>query len=139
MKYKILIVDDVYPNRFLMEQVLSDYQCLVASNGTQMWESLKTTVPDLILMDIGLPDEDGLSLAARISADERYRDVAVVFVTAHSSRREIIEGMRAGGYDYLVKPVDETLLIQRIEAAIKKARTRKLARECPTGESAPGE
>jgi FixJ family two-component response regulator len=47
--------------------------------------------------------------------------------------------MRAGGYDYLVKPVDETLLIQRIEAAIKKARTRRLARECPTGESPNGE
>lgn len=124
MKKKILIVDDIYPNRFVLEQTLTDYDCLVAADGNEMWAILKNTLPDLILMDIGLPGDDGLVLTKKLAADPRYSDIPVVFLTAHSTKREIIEAARTGGYDYLLKPVDGSILIERIEKALdKKHRT----------------
>lgn len=123
MKKKILVVDDVYPNRYLMEEALTDYQCLFAADGFQMWETLKIHTPDLILMDIGLPGDDGITLSRKLSQDARYSGIPVVFLTAHSTRKEIIEGMRAGGHDYILKPVDHVMLVRRIEdVLLKKSR-----------------
>ncbi len=122
-KKKILIVDDIYPNRFLLEQTLSDYDCIHASDGAQMWAVLKSAMPDLILMDIGLPGDDGLVLAKKLAADERYAAIPVIFVTAHSTKREIIEAAHAGGYGYLLKPVDENILRERIVQALNKQKT----------------
>lgn len=123
-----MIVDDIHPNRFLLEELLSEYECMLAANGDQMWELLKKTLPDLILMDIGLPGEDGLRLAEKLQRDERLKDIPVIFLTAHSSKREIIDGVRFGGYDYLVKPVDEAVLFERIQSVFNKKKMEKMGR-----------
>lgn len=132
MTDKILIVDDLYSNRYLLEQILSEYKCTFAANGIQMWESLSKNVPDLILMDIGLPDTDGLTLVRRLKNDDRYKSIPVIFLTAHSSKTEIIEGMRAGGYDYILKPVDDVILLDRIKNALRKMNVSKM--EPPAGD-----
>lgn len=128
MKRKILIVEDAYPNRFFLEQSLADYECHFALNGEQMWAILGTTVPELILMDIGLPDEDGISLGRKLSHDERFRDIPVIYLTAHSDKAEIIAGIKSGACDYLIKPVDENLLRDRIARALEKRETEKQIR-----------
>jgi DNA-binding response OmpR family regulator len=125
MSNTILIVDDVYSNRYLLEQILIQYHCLSAANGKQMWDILRTTIPDLIIMDIGLPGEDGLSLVRRLKGEERLKAVPVIFLTAHAGRRDIIEGMRAGGFDYLIKPVDDMLLLERIRNVLDKQKPGK--------------
>jgi len=120
VKHSILIVEDAYPNRFVLEQLLEEYECQFAVDGCQMWEKLSAHIPDLIIMDIGLPREDGLILAQKLQKDDRYRGIPVIFLTAHSSKKEIVTGMLAGAYDYLVKPIDGTILLERIDAVLKR-------------------
>ena len=68
-KNLVLVVDDEYSNRLLLEELLFDYDVVTASGGVEMWKCMEKSVPDIILMDVMMPDEDGFSLAQKIGAD----------------------------------------------------------------------
>ncbi len=118
----ILIVDDEYTNQFLLENILSDYNVVSVENGTSMWEYLKDNVPDMILLDIMLGREDGLELAKKVSRRDDLADVPIVFVTAKNAGSDIKAAFEAGGYDFISKPFDETVLKARIELTLQKKR-----------------
>ena len=126
MKNKIVVVDDIYANRFLLEQCLSEYIVHSLPDGQSLFTYLENDIPDLIILDVGLPDEDGFSIARKLERNSKYMDIPVIFVTAHSSREDVLQGFKAGGYDYIVKPFDSDVLIERVQNALTKKRVEHL-------------
>ena len=124
MSYCILLVED---NPHIMEinaeaLVMEDYAVLKADTGRGCLEMLKTHDVDLIVLDIMLPDADGLALCRQIKA--RY-DIPILFLSALGENQQIIEGLRAGGDDYLPKPYDIGVLLARVEARLRAAGRKK--------------
>ena len=121
MSDSILLVED---NPYIMEinreaLIMEDYTVLEATDGRACMEKLSTHDVDLIVLDIMLPDADGLTLCRRIK--EQY-GTPVLFLSALGENEQIIEGLRAGGDDYLPKPYDIGVLLARIEARLRSAR-----------------
>ena len=118
MSYTILLVED---NPHIMEintEALSmeDYRVLKADTGRGCLEALRDHDVDLIVLDIMLPDADGLALCKKIKA--QY-DIPILFLSALGENEQIIEGLRAGGDDYLPKPYDIGVLLARVEARLR--------------------
>ncbi len=124
-KEKILIVDDSFSNRFLLETILEDYLTSTAGNGNEMWQILENDIPSLILLDVMMPFEDGFEIAKKLSNDTKYCDIPIIFVTAKSTGKDVEEGFKLGGYDYIKKPIDELDLRARVKSALTKKRYEK--------------
>ena len=121
MSYTILLVED---NPHIMEinreaLMMEDYTVLEADSGSACMEQLSQNDVDLIVLDIMLPDGDGLSLCRRIK--EQY-DIPILFLSALGENEQIIDGLRAGGDDYLPKPYDIGVLLARIEARLRSSK-----------------
>ena len=118
MSYTVLLVED---NPHIMEinyeaLVMEDYRVLTAGTGRECLESLRNHDVDLIVLDIMLPDADGLALCRKIKAQH---DIPILFLSALGENEQIIEGLRAGGDDYLPKPYDIGVLLARVEARLR--------------------
>lgn len=116
-KQRILIVDDQYSNRFLMAEMLEEYDITMASNGEEMWQEIAKKVPDLILLDVMMPMEDGFSLAKKVNSHPDYNSIPIIFVTAKVTGMDIDEGFKSGAFDYIKKPFNQ----QELETRVKKA------------------
>ncbi|MBQ3886856.1 MAG: response regulator transcription factor [Clostridia bacterium] len=121
MSYTILLVED---NPHIMEinreaLMMEDYTVLEADSGSACMEQLSQNDVDLIVLDIMLPDGDGLSLCRRVK--EQY-DIPILFLSALGENEQIIDGLRAGGDDYLPKPYDIGVLLARIEARLRSSK-----------------
>jgi len=105
---RILIVEDNPQNRYLMSFLLEQqgYELLVAEDGAAALDMLEREVPDLILMDMQLPRIDGYEATRRIKADQRFRDIPLVALTAHSMERDEERARQAGCDEFVTKPVD---------------------------------
>ncbi|HOA08648.1 MAG TPA: response regulator [Spirochaetota bacterium] len=114
-KIRILAVDDIYANRFLLSDVLSDFKTTVAENASDFWKRLESYGADIALLDIMMPDEDGFHLAARMKADERFKNIPIIFISAKNAKNDVMEGMNAGGNDYIIKPIDGDILVEKIK------------------------
>ena len=124
MSFTILLVED---NPHIMEinreaLMMEDYTVLEADSGSACMEQLSQNDVDLIVLDIMLPDSDGLSLCRRIK--EQY-DIPILFLSALGENEQIIDGLRARGDDYLPKPYDIGVLLARIEARLRSAKRSK--------------
>lgn len=124
MKETILLVED---NPHIMEinrEVLAGegYRVLQAADGKTCRSLLEKNDVDLIVLDIMLPDADGLALCGEIKA--RY-DIPILFLSALGENAQIIEGLRAGGDDYLPKPYDIGVLVARVAARLRAAQRKK--------------
>ncbi len=120
MKKKILIVDDLYPNRFLLQEILDeDYEVHGAADGDKMRELLKTMMPDIILMDINLPDQDGFELTKELKANPSTKDIPVIFLTVRNTKIDVLHAINAGGADFIGKPFDDQELKNRVEKVLK--------------------
>lgn len=115
MKRKIMIVDDLYANRYLVEEIFEDYEVYSVSDGEKMRELLKTVIPDVILMDVNLPDQDGFELTKELKRNIATKDIPVIFLTVHNTAPHVIRGIKAGGSDFIVKPFKEQELKSRVE------------------------
>jgi two-component system, cell cycle response regulator DivK len=119
---KIALIEDNPDNRLLIRVLLREnYELAEYESGTEAWVGLQAQTPDLVLLDISLPDMDGAELLQRIRADERLRQLPVIAVTAHAMRGDQ-ERLLAAGFDgYVTKPiVDFSLLFSAIEQALQK-------------------
>ena len=113
---KILIVEDVEFNRDLLVQLLEDeYEIVVAVDGAAGVEKAASERPDLILMDMSLPEVDGWEATRRIKADEALNSIPVIALTAHAMRGDEEKARACGCDDYMTKPVDEDLLFERLD------------------------
>jgi two-component system, cell cycle response regulator DivK len=115
-KKKILVVDDTDWNRDLLVQLLEEeYTVLQAVDGAQGVKMTQEERPDLILMDLGMPVMDGWEATRRIKADDTLRQIPIIAVTSHAMVGDEIDARKAGCDDYLPKPIDEDLLLQKIK------------------------
>ena len=112
---KILIVEDVEMNRDLLVQLLEDdYELVEAVDGRQGLEMAAGEAPDLILLDISLPEIDGWEVARKIRADERLKHIPIIAVTAHAMTGDEEKAIECGCNDYLAKPIDEDELWEKV-------------------------
>lgn len=112
----ILVVDDVLPNLDVLDQFLSQmgHRVISANSGLQAVEMFRTHRPELVLMDVMLPDISGLEATRRIRALAGERWVPILYVSALQEREQVVQGLAARGDDYLTKPVDLALLDAKI-------------------------
>ena len=113
---KILVVEDVDFNRDLLVQLLEDdYEVIEAVNGQEGVELAERERPDLILMDLSLPVMDGWEATRQLKANDDFRSIPVIALTAHAMKGDEEKALAAGCDDYLVKPLDEDELIAKIQ------------------------
>lgn len=96
------------------------YKATGVSNGVQLDEFLKLQIPELILLDLMLPDESGLEILKRLRENKRTKDIPVIILTAKSSEMDKILGLDSGADDYITKPFSMLELISRIKAVLRR-------------------
>jgi two-component system cell cycle response regulator DivK len=118
----ILYIEDNFDNRMLVRRVLAaeGYEVVEAENAGNALEWLKTGRPDMILIDINMPDMDGYTLTARIRALEGFADIPIVALTANVMRGDREKSLEAGCDGYIQKPVDIDLLPDQILRYLRK-------------------
>ena len=116
-KPKVLIVDDEPFNVDYLVQELEDsnYQLITASNGREALDKIQSEQPDLVLLDLTMPVLDGFAVLAHLKADPLLRDIPVIITSAANDSRSIVKGLKQGAEDYLTKPIDETLLTDKLK------------------------
>jgi len=120
---KILMVDDVSTNIKCATEVLKDgYELVTARSGQKALDILKDTKPDLIILDINMPDMDGFELLTIIKGKEGFTDVPIIFLTAENDKVSEEKGLSLGATDYITKPFGPKILLGRIEKALEIAR-----------------
>lgn len=113
----ILVVDDVATNRQYLAMILGEtdsYEIRLASNGQDALEYVSKEKPDLILLDIMMPEMDGYEVAARLKADSLTRDIPILFITAVTGADNIVKAFELGGVDYINKPFNKQELLSRV-------------------------
>lgn len=120
-KDSILIVDDEYINQYVLKEILTEYELVFAQNCVEMNTILKDSPPDLILLDIMLPDKDGITIARELQQNDFFSSIPIIFLSAKIDSEDIKTGFESGAYDYITKPFDETILKTRIKAALSKS------------------
>ncbi len=125
-KQTVLVVDDTPDNIALVSSLLKDlYKTKIATGGAKALAIAKTdSPPDLILLDIMMPEMDGYEVCGRLKADERTRDIPVIFLTAKSQIEDEERGLDLGAVDYITKPISPPILLARVKThlALKEAR-----------------
>lgn len=128
MTGRILVVDDVATNRIVMKVKLASacYAVDQADCGASALRMARQTQPDLILLDVIMPDMSGLDVCRQLKADPETADIPVILITALADRDNKMAGLEAGADDFLTKPVDEVTLLARVRSLL---RARDTARE----------
>jgi two-component system cell cycle response regulator len=123
---KILIVDDEPFNVDTLEQELDDlgYATINAANGRQALAQVAAHTPDLILLDIMMPEMDGFQVLSQLKAEKAWRDIPVIVISAMTDMGSVVKGIKLGAEDYLPKPFNEILLRARLETGLAKKRLR---------------
>lgn len=129
----VLIVEDDGTIQALLSAVLAgDWDVRTASTGEEGLQAAADSVPDIILLDIGLPDLDGREVCRRLKATPRLEPIPVIFLTARTSGEDEIDGLQAGGIDYITKPINPAVLKARVRNHLELKQNRdeliKLAR-----------
>ncbi|HEC20534.1 MAG TPA: response regulator [Gammaproteobacteria bacterium] len=117
----VLIVDDSADDlHILMENLKQDYAVLAATSGEKALAlATRDPQPDVILLDVMMPDIDGYETCRQLKANPDTSDLDVIFISAHDTTEEKLAGYNAGGSDYLIKPVQPSELLQKVKLAIK--------------------
>jgi signal transduction histidine kinase len=112
----VLVVDDNRLNIDLLVDVLKDdYKLLVALNGVSALDIIHNVLPDIVLLDIMMPEMDGYEVCRRLKSDERTGQIPVIFITAKSQSEDEAKGLALGAVDYITKPVNPAIVQARIK------------------------
>jgi sigma-B regulation protein RsbU (phosphoserine phosphatase) len=125
----ILLVDDNQVNLFVIEKVLKNAgydNCVSLTSAYELFDYLQLDAPnpkgnsvDLILLDIMMPEIDGIEACKRIKQNKRLKDIQIIFVTALEDKNKLAEALDIGGVDYITKPINKTELLARIRVALR--------------------
>lgn len=119
----VLTVDDDEFQHRLLTQMLADagLDLSFATSGAEALGALRKRRPDLVLMDIELPDISGVEVTRRMKSVEQFADIPVVMITGHSERHLVVDSLRAGAADFVVKPFDKTTLLAKLRRLLDSA------------------
>lgn len=132
-KIRVLAVDDIYANRYLLEDSLQPFNKTVVADPSEFWKALENNIPDIVLLDIMLPNEDGFQIASKMVKSEKYKNIPIIFISAKNNRGSVIEGINSGGTDYIIKPVDEKILTEKIINALTQGLIKRVNRDYSNG------
>jgi len=125
-RYKIIYVDAVSTSLSSLKRRLSKWhEVYPAESFKVLFQVLEKNKPDIILMDINVPDSDGYETIANLKADERYAHIPVVFFSSTHDRKSVIKGLSLGAVDYIIKPFETSSLIECIEKHVVGSRSVK--------------
>lgn len=115
-EYKILIVDDVMSNVLLLKVLLTNekFQIATASNGRQALDQVEKEKPDLVLLDVMMPDMSGFEVSQQLKSNPETSEIPIIFLTALNSTADIVKGFQVGGNDFISKPFNKEELIIRV-------------------------
>ena len=118
---RVLIVDDMETNRFVLKNIIEDmgYQPILAESGKQTLRMIERILPDLILLDIAMPEMDGYELCYILKHDVRTKNIPIIFISAYDDPQDVLKGFEAGGADYVAKPFIPEVVKARVSAHIK--------------------
>ncbi|MCU7835263.1 MAG: diguanylate cyclase [gamma proteobacterium symbiont of Taylorina sp.] len=112
---KVLLVDDIKANTALLKKLLkSDYQIDTVNDGKDALHYIESSLPDLVLLDIVMPDIDGYEVCQQLKADERSKDVPIVFITSLNEEGDEYKGLKLGAIDYITKPFNKNIVRARV-------------------------
>ncbi|MGN0728178.1 response regulator [Treponema sp.] len=119
---KILIVDDEEPIRELIKYNTEkqNYETFTAENGQQALELCRRKKPDLLILDLMLPDMSGLDICRIIRNDADIKDIPIIMVTAKTEDSDIVTGLELGADDYVTKPFSPKVLLARIQSVLRR-------------------
>lgn len=122
----ILVVDDQEANLRVVGTVLTQagFEVVAATNGAQALKRLEARMPDLVLLDLLMPEMNGIETCRRIKGDSRFTDLPVIFLSAADDSQHVVQALESGGVDYITKPFNKSELLTRVRThvALKKAR-----------------
>jgi CheY-like chemotaxis protein len=120
---RILVVDDQPINVQLLKRKLErgGLEVSTANNGLEALEQVKAHKPDLILLDLMMPDMDGIEVCQRLQASSETRSIPVIFVTARTTKESKLEGLAVGAVDYITKPIDLDETVARVQTQLRFA------------------
>ena len=126
--YKILIVDDVVSNVLLLKILLTNekFQVCTANNGTTCIEQTKKEKPDLILLDVMMPDISGFDTAVILKKDPETQDIPIIFLTALNNPSDLVKGFQVGANDFLTKPFNKEELVMRVMHQIQLVAAKRI-------------
>ena len=137
--FTLLIVDDEKRNRSLLTELLQgDYRIILAKNGEQALERAREHHPDLILLDVLMPDRDGYAVIRELKNDDQTRDIPVIFVTALDSAGDEERGLELGAVDYISKPFNPAIVRVRIRNHLQSVQQRRLLEQLAMLDSLTG-
>ncbi len=121
MSARVLVVDDILPNVKLLEAKLASeyYEVITATSGMEALEKVRNDSPDIVLLDVMMPEMDGFEVCRKIKEDPALAHIPVVMVTALTDASDRVRGLEAGADDFLSKPLNDTALLARVRSLVR--------------------
>jgi two-component system cell cycle response regulator len=118
---KILIIDDLPENVFILQDrlVQEGYEVITSHDGNDGIQKAYSTLPDLILLDVMMPDISGFEVCKILVNDDKTKHIPIILVTAKAGAEDTKEGLEAGAFDYIKKPFNRIELLARVKSALK--------------------
>jgi PAS domain S-box-containing protein len=122
---KVLVVDDTHANVDILVRILETegYQVTFANNGQQALDIIPQVMPDLILLDVMMPEIDGFEVCKKLKTMPIVSEIPIIFITAKRSPQDLNQGFLVGGVDYITKPVNSLELKARVKTHLKLRQT----------------
>lgn len=129
--YMIYILEDDENIRKLIAYTLQShgYNCTCFERPSDFWKSIDNSTPDLLLLDIMLPEEDGITILKKIRISPQFKSIPVIMLTAKETEFDVVTGLDAGADDYITKPFGMMALISRIKAVLRRYEKTKTSSE----------
>jgi two-component system sensor histidine kinase/response regulator len=128
LKGKILVVDDIKENVVLLEALLTaeGFEILKAYGGKEAIETVKKEKPAMVLLDIMMPDMDGIQVCAALRKSPDTASVPIIMVTSKDKDQDIVQALETGADDYIVKPVVKKDLFAKVHSLLSKSKAGEL-------------